>query len=129
MASNGCNFCGKVGIQPISNERTTFNYSCLEVKNKKSNKADKADQQRSSIKVKSPFQEEFQVKNEMRELGSEGKDIMHNVLSFFFKTCFWNLLHKCLCPQTCNCSHRGFLIAKERERISGLPKKLKQQTS
>jgi hypothetical protein len=88
MASNGCNFCGKVGIQPISNERTTFNYSCLEVKNKKSNKADKADQQRSSIKVKSPFQEEFQVKNEMRELGSEGKDIMHNVLSFFFKTCF-----------------------------------------
>jgi hypothetical protein len=88
MAFNGCNFCGKVGIQPISNERTTFNYSCLEVKNKNSNKKDKADKQRSSKKVKSPIEEEFQVNNEMRELGSEGKNIMHNVLSFFFKTCF-----------------------------------------
>jgi hypothetical protein len=70
MAFNDCNFCGKVGIQPISNKRTTFNYSCLEVKNKKSNKADKADKQRSSKKVKSPIQEELQVKNEMKELGS-----------------------------------------------------------
>ncbi len=34
MASLGCNFCGMVGSQPISNERTTFNYSCLEVKKK-----------------------------------------------------------------------------------------------
>jgi len=40
MAANGCNFCGKVGIQPISNKRTTFNYDCLEVKNKKSNKTE-----------------------------------------------------------------------------------------
>ncbi len=88
MAFNGCNFCGKVGIQPISNERTTFNYSCLEVKNKKSNKADKADKQRSSKKVKSQFQEEFQVKNEMRELSSGGKDIMHYGLSFFLKHAF-----------------------------------------
>ena len=40
MAANGCNFCGKVGIQPISNEQTTFNYDCLEVKNKKSNKTE-----------------------------------------------------------------------------------------
>jgi hypothetical protein len=38
MAARGCNFCGKVGSQPISNDRTTFNYDCLEVKNKKSNK-------------------------------------------------------------------------------------------
>jgi hypothetical protein len=63
MALNGCNFCGKVGIQPISNERKTFNYSCLEVKNKKSNKTNKADKQRSSKKVKSQSQEEIQVKN------------------------------------------------------------------
>ncbi len=69
----------------------TFNYSCLEVKNKKSNKKDKADKQRSSKKVKSPIEEEFQVKNEMRELGSEDKDIMHNVLSFFFKHAFKKL--------------------------------------
>jgi hypothetical protein len=62
MAFSGCNFCGKVGIQPISNERTTFNYSCLEVKNKKSNKSNKTDKHRSSKKVKSPIQEEFQVK-------------------------------------------------------------------
>jgi hypothetical protein len=38
MAASGCNFCGKVGMQPISNDRTTFNYDCLEVKNKKSDK-------------------------------------------------------------------------------------------
>jgi hypothetical protein len=69
MALNGCNFCGKVGSQLISNERTTFNYSCLEVKNKKSNKADKADKQRSSKKEKSQFQEEFQVKNELHTRG------------------------------------------------------------
>ncbi len=35
VASKGCNFCGKVGMEPISNERTTFNYSCLEVKKKR----------------------------------------------------------------------------------------------
>jgi hypothetical protein len=34
MASKGCNFCGKVGCQPITNVRTSFNYSCLEVKKK-----------------------------------------------------------------------------------------------
>jgi hypothetical protein len=34
MASNNCCFCGIVGSQPISNERTSFNYSCLEVKKK-----------------------------------------------------------------------------------------------
>jgi hypothetical protein len=38
MASNGCNFCTKVGSQPISNDRTSFNYSCLEVKKKDKNK-------------------------------------------------------------------------------------------
>jgi hypothetical protein len=67
MALNGCNFCGKVGIQPISNERTTFNYSCLEVKNKNLNKANKADKQRSSKKEKSQFQEE--EKNEVHTRG------------------------------------------------------------
>ena len=40
MAASGCNFCGKVGTQPISNDRTTFNYDCLKVKNKKSNKTE-----------------------------------------------------------------------------------------
>ncbi len=34
MASRGCNFCSKVGSQPISNDRASFNYSCLEVKKK-----------------------------------------------------------------------------------------------
>jgi hypothetical protein len=34
MASKGCNFCGIVGSQPLSNELTSFNYSCLEVKKK-----------------------------------------------------------------------------------------------
>jgi hypothetical protein len=34
MALEGCNFCGTVGSQPISNELTSFNYSCLEVKKK-----------------------------------------------------------------------------------------------
>jgi hypothetical protein len=38
MAASGCNFCGKVGMQPISNDQTTFNYDCLEVRSKKSNK-------------------------------------------------------------------------------------------
>jgi hypothetical protein len=38
MAVNGCNFCGKVGTQPITNSLKDFDYSCLEVKNKKSNK-------------------------------------------------------------------------------------------
>ena len=69
MASKGCNFCSQVGIQPITNDRTSFNYSCLEVKNKKSNKTDKADKQRSSKKEKSQFQEEFQVKNELHTRG------------------------------------------------------------
>jgi hypothetical protein len=31
----GCNFCGKVGRHPISNDRT--NFSCLKVKKKKEN--------------------------------------------------------------------------------------------
>jgi hypothetical protein len=35
MASRGCNFCGKVGSQSISNDRTSLNYSCLEVKKRK----------------------------------------------------------------------------------------------
>jgi hypothetical protein len=35
MASNKCNFCDKVGSQPITNHQTIFNYSCLEVKKKK----------------------------------------------------------------------------------------------
>ena len=69
MALNGCNFCEKVGSQLISNERTTFNYSCLEVKNKNLSKANKADKQRSSKKEKSQFQEEFQVKNEWHTRG------------------------------------------------------------
>ena len=51
MAANGCNFCGKVGIQPISNEPTTFNYDCLEVKNKKSNKNEN---QKKTEKCQSP---------------------------------------------------------------------------
>jgi hypothetical protein len=34
MASKHCCFCGIVGSQPISNELTSFNYSCLEVKKK-----------------------------------------------------------------------------------------------
>jgi hypothetical protein len=34
MASNNCCFCDTVGSQPISNELTSFNYSCLEVKKK-----------------------------------------------------------------------------------------------
>jgi hypothetical protein len=38
MAPSNCNFCDKVGSQPISNDRTTFNYSCLEVKKKVKNK-------------------------------------------------------------------------------------------
>jgi hypothetical protein len=40
MAASGCNFCGKVGTEPISNDRTTFNYDCLEVKSKKSSKTE-----------------------------------------------------------------------------------------
>jgi hypothetical protein len=40
MAASGCNLCGKVGTEPISNDRKTFNYDCLEVKNKKSNKTE-----------------------------------------------------------------------------------------
>ena len=38
MASSNCNFCSKVGSQPISNDRTTFNYTCLEVKKKEKRK-------------------------------------------------------------------------------------------
>jgi hypothetical protein len=38
MATSSCNFCGKVGMEPISNDRTTFNHDCLKVKNKKSDK-------------------------------------------------------------------------------------------
>jgi hypothetical protein len=41
MASKGCNFCGKVGTQPITNDRTSFNYSCLEVKKKDNKKLTK----------------------------------------------------------------------------------------
>jgi hypothetical protein len=39
MAKKGCNFCGKVGIQPIKNERTSFNYSSLEVRKKEERKS------------------------------------------------------------------------------------------
>ena len=39
MATKGCNFCGKVGIQPIKNERTSFNYSSLEVRKKEEKKS------------------------------------------------------------------------------------------
>ncbi len=41
MASKGCNFCGKVGSQPITNDLTNFNYSCLEVKKKDEKKITK----------------------------------------------------------------------------------------
>jgi hypothetical protein len=41
MASKGCNFCDKVGSQPITNDRTSFNYSCLEVKKKDNKKLTK----------------------------------------------------------------------------------------
>jgi hypothetical protein len=41
MASKGCNFCDKVGTQPITNDRTSFNYSCLEVKKKDNKKLTK----------------------------------------------------------------------------------------
>jgi hypothetical protein len=41
MASKGCNFCDKVGTQPITNDRTSFNYSCLEVKKKDDTKLTK----------------------------------------------------------------------------------------
>jgi hypothetical protein len=34
MASNTCCFCGIVGSQPINNELTSFNYSCLEIRKK-----------------------------------------------------------------------------------------------
>ncbi len=34
MASEGCNFCSQVGSQPITNDRTSFKYSCLEVQKK-----------------------------------------------------------------------------------------------
>jgi hypothetical protein len=57
MALSNCNFCGKVGSQPISNDQTTFNYNCLEVKNKKSNK--KENQKKNA---KSQPVEEYQVK-------------------------------------------------------------------
>jgi hypothetical protein len=40
MASKHCCFCGIVGSQPISNELTSFNYSCLEVKKKSKKKKD-----------------------------------------------------------------------------------------
>jgi hypothetical protein len=56
MASNNCNFCGKVGCHPIINERTTFNYNCLEVKNKKSNKKENQKKNAKSLPV-----EEYQV--------------------------------------------------------------------
>jgi hypothetical protein len=41
MASINCCFCGIVGSQPISNERTSFNYSCLEVKKKEAKSSTK----------------------------------------------------------------------------------------
>ena len=41
MASKGCNFCGKVGTQPITNDRTSFNQSCIEVKKKDDKKFNK----------------------------------------------------------------------------------------
>jgi len=43
MASNTCCFCGTVGSQPISNELTSFNYSCLEVKKKDAKSKKKKD--------------------------------------------------------------------------------------
>jgi hypothetical protein len=41
MASKECNFCYKVGSQPISNNQARFNSSCLEVKKKVKNKKGK----------------------------------------------------------------------------------------
>jgi hypothetical protein len=43
MASNYCCFCDTVGSQPISNELTSFNYSCLEVKKKDAKSKKKKD--------------------------------------------------------------------------------------
>jgi hypothetical protein len=43
MASNYCCFCGIVGSQPISNDLTSFNYSCLEVKKKDAKSKKKKD--------------------------------------------------------------------------------------
>jgi hypothetical protein len=43
MASKHCCFCGTVGSQPISNELTSFNYSCLEVKKKDAKSKKKKD--------------------------------------------------------------------------------------
>jgi hypothetical protein len=96
MALNGCNFCGKVGSQLISNERTTFNYSCLEVKNKNLSKANKADKQRSSKKEKSQFQEEFQVKN---ELHTRGGSWVGELRISCTKHAFEIYIYKRLCPR------------------------------
>jgi hypothetical protein len=48
MASNYCCFCSKVGSQPISNERTGFNYSTLEVKKKEGKTSTKRKKERIS---------------------------------------------------------------------------------
>jgi hypothetical protein len=49
MAASGCNFCDRVGIQPISNDRATFNYACLEVRNKTETPSAKGNQVFSDI--------------------------------------------------------------------------------
>jgi hypothetical protein len=43
MALKDCCFCGIVGSQPISNEQTSFNYSCLEMRKKDANRKKKKD--------------------------------------------------------------------------------------
>jgi hypothetical protein len=48
MASNYCCYCGIVGSQPISNERTGFNYSSLEVKKKEGKSSTKRKKERIS---------------------------------------------------------------------------------
>ena len=70
MASKGCNFCYKVGSQPISNNQDSFNYRCLEVKKKVKNK-----------KGKGPTNPTNQV--------CEHK--WTKIISFFLQTkfCFW----------------------------------------
>ncbi len=87
MAATGCNFCGKVGSQPISNVRTTFYYDCLEVKNKKSNK-----NENQKITVKSQSSKGNQVCTFMGgfspsfgQLTTNAKLVRYSILNFLVR--------------------------------------------
>jgi hypothetical protein len=65
VTSNGCNFCGKVGSQQISNDRNSFNYSCLEVKKKDEKKENQGKKKKPNVHILINYRHFLNLKDQL----------------------------------------------------------------